>query len=417
VIGFARFVALRFHRDRCLQIAGSLTYTTLLSLVPLFTIAVTLLAAFPVFDGFIVQVKVFLLLNLVPEVAGKIITVYMEEFADNAARLSVFGIVFLLVTAIAMMMTIDRAFNSIWRVVRQRPLLISLLVYWALITLGPLLIGMSVSFKVYVESFTRGAVESYALGQFLLWRAMPVALTTGALYFFYRVVPNRFVPRSHALIGAAAAAVALEGMKHGLTLYVRAVPTYDLVYGAFASIPILLLWLFLGWSVLLAGAEITASLSHWRGALWRRADAPEARFHDALRLLQLLHRARAAGRPVGITEMRERLPIPLASLEDALDKLLEGTVIDKTAQGQYLLLANPDAVRVADIYRLFVLQGEALVDAAYTDLSPHLATLVSERDAGMRLSLDEAFREEGLRAPSHTPALQPLAPEPEAANQ
>ena len=287
VAGFVRFVAGRFLADRCMQIAGSLTYTTLLSLVPLFTIVVTLLSAFPVFDDFMVQVKIFLLVNLVPEVAGKIITVYMEEFATNAAKLSALGILFLIVTAIALMMTIDRAFNSIWRVVRQRRLLYSLLVYWALITLGPLVIGMSVSFKVYLEALVGVAIEGNPVGAFFILRLMPVLLSALALFCFYRLVPNRFVPRAHAAIGATGAAIALEGMKHGLAVYVKAVPTYDLVYGAFASIPILLLWLFLGWVVVLAGAEVTASLSHWRGALWRRTDAPEARFHDALRLSQL----------------------------------------------------------------------------------------------------------------------------------
>jgi membrane protein len=121
--GFARFILIRFNEHRCLQVAGGLTFTTLLALVPLLTIAVTVVSAFPVFAKFSTPLKVFLLTNLVPESAGKVITVYMQQFADNAAKLTAVGIVLLAVTAIMLMMTIDRELNAIWRVSRPRPVL------------------------------------------------------------------------------------------------------------------------------------------------------------------------------------------------------------------------------------------------------------------------------------------------------
>jgi membrane protein len=391
VAGFTRFVASRFQQDRCLQIAGSLTFTTLLALVPLFTIIVTLLSAFPVFENFMVQVKIFLLTNLVPDVAGKIITVYMEEFANNAAKLSAMGIVFLIVTAIALMSTIDRAFNSIWRVVRPRPLVTSLLVYWAIISLGPVFIGLSVSIKVYLEALTRGAIEAVPFAQWFTLRVSPVLISAVAFFFFYRLVPNRFVPRGHALIGALIAAIAFELMKHGLAMYVRGVPTYDVVYGAFASVPIFLLWLFLAWTVILLGAEVTASLSHWHGGLWRRGDTPEGRFHDALRVVQTFCRAHADGRVVTLQQLREQIPIASESVEDTLDRLLDEGIVERTASRAYVMVRNPATLVVADIFRLFVLNNRPLDEASYVELSPKLARLANERDLGMRMTLADAF--------------------------
>ena len=126
-----RLIATRFARDRCAQTAASLTFTTLLSLVPMLTIALTVLSAFPVFEDFSAQIKTYLLNNLMPENAGIIITQYMQQFADSATRLTAVGIVFLAVTALSMMLTIDQAFNVIWRVIRPRPLVKRLVAYWA----------------------------------------------------------------------------------------------------------------------------------------------------------------------------------------------------------------------------------------------------------------------------------------------
>jgi membrane protein len=403
--GFAVFVFRRFQQDRCLQIAGSLTYTTLLSLVPLFTIIVTLLSAFPVFEGFMVQVKIFLLTNLVPEVAGKIITVYMEEFANNAAKLSAVGIVFLIATAVALMATIDRTFNSIWRVAQQRPLVTSLLVYWAIISLGPLFIGLSVSLKVFLEAATRDAIEGVAFIEWFTLRLSPVLISAVAFFFFYRHVPNRFVPRNHAVVGALIAAVVFELMKHGLAMYVRGVPTYDVVYGAFASVPIFLLWLFLAWTVILLGAEVTASLSHWKGCLWRRGDTPEGRFHDALRVVQLFVQAHNAGRVLTLAQLHQHVPIAGEYVEDTLDRLLDEGVIEKTSGGAYVMLANPHVLHVADVYRLFVLNNRPLDAQAYVELSPRLAHVADERDASMRMTLAAAFL--AGHSPTQTSDLDP----------
>src|SRR3989338_4517658 len=142
---FIRFIATRFNQDPGVGIAESLTFTALLSLVPLVTIAVAMFTAFPGFESFSAQVKGYLLSNLMPDMAGKIITQYTQQFTDSATRLTAVGIAFLAVTAMTMMLTIEHAFNVIWRVARPRPLLKRLVVYWAVLTLAPLLIGASLS--------------------------------------------------------------------------------------------------------------------------------------------------------------------------------------------------------------------------------------------------------------------------------
>src|SRR3989338_5218079 len=155
-LNFMRFVALRFHQDRCMQIAASLTFTTLLSLVPLVTIALAVFSAFPVFEDFSSKIKVYLVSNLMPDMAGKIITQYMRQFTESAMRLTAVGIVFLAVTAMLMMLTIDHAFNTIWRVTRPRPLLKRLVIYWAVLTLAPLLIGASLSLTSWLGGVSMG---------------------------------------------------------------------------------------------------------------------------------------------------------------------------------------------------------------------------------------------------------------------
>src|SRR4029079_18983285 len=152
--GFLRFVLRRWSEDRCPQIAGSLTYTTLLALMPVFAIAVAILSSAPFFEQVMVQIKVFLLLNLLPELAYTIITVYMEQFARSAARLTTVGVALVFVMAIALMFTIDRSLNAIWRVGRTRPYWVSVVVYAVMLVIGPLLIGLSMSLTTYLVTLS-----------------------------------------------------------------------------------------------------------------------------------------------------------------------------------------------------------------------------------------------------------------------
>ena len=272
--GYLRFVIKRFRQDRCLQVAGSLTFTTLLALVPLITVVLAVFTAFPVFSNFSAELKAFIWNNLMPQAAGKVISVYLQQFTEHAARLTALGIVFLAVTALMLMLTIDRALNSIWRVTRQRPLINSLLIYWAVLTVGPILIGAGLSLTSWLLTFSLGFTQQLpALGVFLI-KLAPVVLYTIAYVLLFLTVPYRYVPVIHALAGALVAAVATEAMNRSFALYITHVPTYKLVYGTFASIPIFMLWIYLSWLVVLLGAVIAASLPNWRGEAGLQERAP-----------------------------------------------------------------------------------------------------------------------------------------------
>ena len=356
LLNFARFVLRRFGEDRCLQIASSLTYTTLLSLVPLVTITLTVIAAFPVFSGVLAELKLFILGNLVPQAAAKVITVYMQQFSENAARLTMLGIVFLGVTALMLMLTIDHAFNTIWRVARQRPLLNRVLTYWAMLTLGPLMIGASLSLTSYLVSLSLGWVSHIPAIGVLVLKWIPVLLTTLAFALLYSIVPNRFVPPSHALVGGVIAGLAFEAMKKFFTLYVTSFGSYKLVYGTFASLPIFLLWIYLSWVVVLLGAVIAASLSHWRGEAWRIEKTPGRQFYDALAILMALCRAQQRGEPVRLQQLTREVRLGLDDLEDILEQLGQANWARRIVGGGWALVREPDGIRVAEVYRLFVFQ-------------------------------------------------------------
>ena len=394
VIGFIRYVFTRFKLDRCTQVAASLTFTTLLSLVPLITIGLTVIAAFPVFSQFINELKIFLLTNMVPESAGKIITVYMQQFAESAARLTALGIALLAVTAILMMFTIENAFNAIWRVSRPRPLVNRFLVYWAALTLGPVLIGVSLSLTSYLVSLSLGWVAQIQGLTVLSLKLIPVLFTTLAFFLLYLTLPSRYVPRLHALLGGTAAALMFEGMKRIFAFYITNLPTYNLVYGAFASFPIFLLWLYCSWLVILLGAVITAALSHWKGGAWRLRQSPEQQFRDALRVLRVLYVAHQRGEAVNLARLRGVIPLGLDHLEDMLERMADAHLVQKVAGPEYVLSKNPQQVKLADVYRLFVLQMEKTESAQGgldAELAPILEEISRNVEGSMHLSLDSVF--------------------------
>lgn len=353
-LGFARFVARRFNEDRCAQVAASLTFTTLLSLVPLITVAVTVFAAFPVFTDLMTQVKIFMLTNMVPEIAGKIITVYMQEFSNKAAKLTLLGIVGLTITALLMMNTIDRAFNAIWRVRRPRAMVQRFLTYWAVLSIGPVILGASLSVTYYLVGLSLGYVRHIPLiGQFGL-KFVPVVLMSCAFTLLYFVVPNRYVPLRHALVGGLLAGAAFELMKRAFALYITHFPLYTLVYGAFATFPIFLLWIYFSWLVILLGAVVTAAFSHWHGSTWQTARLPGWRFEAALRILQELASAQRSGQTVNLAWLRKRVALGLEEMEELLERLRQANFVHRTDKDTWLLSRAPQDIPTAEVFQLFV---------------------------------------------------------------
>lgn len=364
-----RFIAVRFMQDRCAEMAASLTFTTLLSLVALITITLTLFTAFPVFTEFSEQIKHFLLANMMPEAGGKMISRYMEQFAQSAAKMTAVGIVFLGLTAMLMIHTIEDAFNTIWRVSRQRTVLQRVLVYWALLTLAPLLIGGSLSLTSWLVGISVGYAKQIPEIGVLLLKVVPVLLTTLAFTLMFRLVPNRYVPLRHAFIGGLVASLAFESMSGAFAFFITHFPTYKLVYGAFASIPIFLMWIYLSWLTILLGALIAASLSHWRGDPTQKLSTT-AQLYYALRILKVMSESMHSGKVQTLPVLSGRLHIGFNSLEQILSRLEQAHLLRKLAGKGWAMMRDVDHVQVAELYRLFV-YDPALLDAQHEDRQIH----------------------------------------------
>jgi membrane protein len=347
------FIAARFKQDRCAQMAASLTFTTLLSLVPLITIALTLFSAFPVFEDFSGQIKNFLMSNMMPETGGKMISLYVAQFAESAAKLTAVGIVFLALTAMLMMHTIDEAFNTIWSVSRPRTLMQRVLVYWAVLTLAPLLIGGSLSLTSWLTGMSVGYAKQVPEFGVVMLKVVPVLLTTLAFSLLFRVVPNRFVPLRHAFIGGAVAAVTFESMNRAFAYYIAHFPTYKLVYGAFASIPIFLLWIYLSWLTILLGALIASSLSHWRGNPVQKMTAA-AKLCYALRILKAMSKGMRSGTVQTTPALSMQLRIGFDALEQILEELARAKMVRKLEGKGWAMIRDVEHIQVSELFRLFV---------------------------------------------------------------
>ncbi|WP_407899858.1 YihY family inner membrane protein [Ferrigenium sp. UT5] len=359
VLHFLRFVIVRLRQDRCAEMAASLTFTTLLSLVPLLTIMLTVFTAFPVFSDLATSFKSFLLSNLVPETGGRMISRYVEQFAESASRLTALGIAFLGVTAMLLMLTIDNAFHRIFRASRQRRMLQRVLVYWAVITLAPLLVGASLSLTSWLAGLTPGyggRVSAFGAGVLKLFS---IVLTSAAFTLLFRVVPNRYVPISHAMIGGVIAAIAFEAMNRGFAHYITQFPTYKLVYGAFASLPIFLLWIYLSWLMLLFGAIIAAAIPHWRSRHALRIDQA-AKLYFALHILKEMDQGMQNGQVHGLPELSRELHLGYEEVEAIMAQLVKAGIVGKLSESGWGLLRSPERIPVSELTRLFLLDVNAL---------------------------------------------------------
>ena len=379
IIRFARYVAGKFKNDKCTQMAASLTFDTLLSLVPMITIALTLFSALPLFANFSDQIRHFLLGNMLPETGGKMITHYVEQFAESASKLTAVGLIFLTLTGMLVMVTIDNAFNTIWQVSKPRPLIKRLLVYWALLTLSPLLIGASLSLTSWLVGLSIGYTKQAPIFGMVTLKVVPVILTTLAFSILFRVMPNRYVPLRHALIGGVVAAAAFETMNRGFGFFIEHFATYKLVYGAFASIPIFLLWIYLSWLTILLGALITASLSRWQ---YRGAHHLNnvAQFYFAVRLLDTMQKGLNKGEVQTLSNLSERLQLAFEETENLLDKLLGAKIVRQISGNDWTMIRNAEHVALHELTELFLLdintipyqEGDDKIHAWFTQLANNL---------------------------------------------
>jgi membrane protein len=378
-MSFSRFLWRRMSSNRVLQVAGSLTFTTLLALVPLLTIALIMMAAFPIFADYSTRFKVMLLSTLMPEFAGKVITVYMRQFADNAERLTAAGVIMLGGTALMLMATIERTFNAIWGVRRSRPWLQQGLVYWSVLTLGPLVLGGGLLLWHSLFKASRLAHKAPFLAD-LVQAGGSIVLTAGVLTLLFRIVPNRFVPLGHATWGALLTSVLLEGARALFGFYIGEIASYKLVYGAFASVPIVLLWVYCVWLVVLVGAVFTSALSYWGDDAWRRRFDPRRRFLDALKLLILLDAAQSVGTLPTPEDLRREVNVGYDEIGLVLDRLAQAGYVQKGGQDGWVLRKRLSAITLAELFQLFIYradpeQDDAIGHAVEAMLQPMLGTL------------------------------------------
>ncbi len=335
----------RFSEDRLGLTAGSLTFTTLIALVPLVTVTLAIFTAFPMFAGIEGALQKYFLQNLVPDGIARPVLRSLTMFASKARGIGTAGLVLLVATALAMSLTIDRTLNAIWRVRRPRPFAQRVLVYWAGLTLGPLVLGFSVWLTSYAVSASRGLVGSLPGGVGLLLESMQFLLFAGATAAMFHYVPNTSVRWRHAWAGGFFVATAFEIAKKALAWYVDAVPTFSAVYGAFATLPILLLWIYLGWVIVLLGAVIAAYAPSLQMRVAARPAVPGWRFELALAVLRLLDAARQAPqRGLSLAALGEALradPLQLEPLVDLLAELDWVQRLDEGGSARHVLLCDP----------------------------------------------------------------------------
>ena len=306
---FERFVA---HRGG--SSAAALTYTTLFAVVPLMTVTFSVISAIPFFHGMGGQIQTFIFSNFVPS-AGATVQEYLQGFSMQARQLTWIGIIALAVTAFLMLLNIEQAFNVIWHVRQRRRGVSSFLLYWAILSLGPLLLGAGFAVSTYIASFTLLSGPHPLPGAATLLGMLPLLCSVAAFTLIYATVPNTRVPLKSALIGGVFAAILFEAAKQLFGVYVGLFPSYLLIYGAFAAAPLFLLWIYLCWLIILFGAELVCSLSYSRAAQRRRLP----KLLCLLGILRVLHGRQRSGR--GVTPaLLDKAGWPLAE-EEWLDFL------------------------------------------------------------------------------------------------
>ncbi|TWI69333.1 membrane protein [Pseudoduganella lurida] len=370
------FAQRRLREESLPQVAGGLTFTTVFALVPVLTIALAVFTTFPMFNTLRGALEAWFIQSVMPKAISNTIMSYLTTFASQATRLSAVGAVTLMVTSAAMMGMIERVFNRIWRVNAERRWTRRILVYWALITLGPLLLGVSITLSAYFFSATSTLVG--AVFGTLFYAIVSVLVTTAGFTFLYMVVPNKVVDWRDALGGGLLAGLAFELAKRGFAVFITQFPTYSKIYGALAALPLFLLWVYVSWMITLLGALLAAALPVVKYERWWYEPAPGAAFVDAMAVLKVLHVASVCGDTalVDMATIRARTRLGFDEMETLLEQMEEkgwvgrvrteavprvqfGKHVSDPGDG-WVLLANADQLTLADVYRQFVFGGMAV---------------------------------------------------------
>ncbi|HEU4662923.1 MAG TPA: YihY family inner membrane protein [Dokdonella sp.] len=386
IVAFLEFTWRRFLEDRCLQTAGALAFTTVFALVPLTAAVLGVLAAFPGFAGWREQVTRWVFENFVPA-AGSTVQGYLTQFADNASQATAVGVLVLLFSAVSLMMSIEDAFNRIWRVQVARRAGARFIVYWTALTLGPLLLvaALAISSYAFALPFIDAAEAQFSIKARVL-AVLPFLLVWSALVAAYVVIPNRGVRIRHALFGALLATTLFELAKRGFALYATRYASYQQVYGALAMVPIFIFWIYLSWAIVLFGASITASLNafDYRPAAQRLPHGHE--LTGLLRVLGHFVQAQRDGRGLHSAQLSALEPFLTDDLlQRYLGDLHRVGVIRRGELGEWVVVRDLERVQLLDLvdaggYRVPL--DEAAVDGLATPAVALIARLGARlRDA------------------------------------
>ncbi|MDR7948939.1 YihY family inner membrane protein [Achromobacter aegrifaciens] len=351
-----RFSAERASEEKLLQVASSLTFTTVLAIVPMLAVVLSLFTAFPVFQEFRVALEDFLTNSLMPPSISDNIMDYLNQFARQASRLTAIGGVFLLITSLLLIMTIDKAFNDIWHVTRQRPLRQRALVYWAIITLGPVVAGASLWATSFVARESLGLVRDVPEAVSVAVSFIPLVLTALGFATLFVMVPNREVLWRDALVGGCVTAIVLEIMKSAFAYYLTRFPTYTVIYGAFATLPIFLLWIYLSWLAVLLGAILASSAPLIRLGRWEINRYPGAPFVDAVDALRTLRQAQTANPPgLPANLLAAQLRLHQDELNEVLETLAEMGLATRSPEGLWVLTCDARQTSMEPVVDRFLL--------------------------------------------------------------
>lgn len=364
----------RFGEDRLGLTASSLTFTTTLALVPFMTVALALFTAFPMFSQMEAQLQRWLVESLIPSSIASQVLGYITQFASKASRLGMAGLSFLLATALALILTMDRTLNNIWRVRKLRPLGQRVLIYWAAITLGPLLLAASLALTSSVMAASRSAMGELPYLIRLAFDSLEFVLLAAGVTAMFRYVPNTYVRWRDALAGGVFVAIGIELAKKILALYLANVPTYSTIYGTFATLPILLIWIYVAWVIVLLGAVVAAYLPSLLAGVARLPTAQSWDFQLAIECLHALNPMRyQPEKGLYLHQLAAKLKVEDVQLHRALDVLAQldwvGAVVDvegrttsaeqqcqsSDSDARYVLLVEPAATRAQPLMTALLL--------------------------------------------------------------
>ncbi|MCK5622660.1 MAG: YihY family inner membrane protein [Alphaproteobacteria bacterium] len=390
--GYLCHVASRFAADQCPQRAAALTYTTLLAMVPLLAISFAVFSAFEAFGEMQNQVQTFIFENFVPQV-GSVVQEHLEKFASKTRGLSIIGALFLAVTSVLLLSSISSAFNHIWRVRQTKGLVVRLPVYWMILTLTPLLLGASVALSTYLFALAQATgVEQYTGPLTRLAVIVPLLVQIAGLFVLYRFAPNYPVRWSDAMAGSVTAGLVLELLKRGFGYYVTTFPTYQTIYGALATIPIFLIWMYVMWNVVLWGAEMAAALPEWRSGISRRESeqrTPAAMLAAAAAILALLLAAHRGGGGLRWRHLQRRAGQPAELLTAASEALRKSHYIQKNERDVWFLTRDLDRATLADLHSdLGLSTAAAAVQVAHADWGAKLAEALRGAEEAGHAAMD-----------------------------